>query len=209
MASKSCVVCFWISEGANIEGKTWNQWWKICKKHEHLIVPQPEETDWDMPTPKPRTDKDFERIKPEHLDEWIAGHIEEVRFEEAHEFKGLFAKTCEAVQFKLRLEGYNEPKYSRWYPFSYSEKANIYKTWILPLVDGAYEYFDFDIDLLKDARIKVMFGETVSDGKPYQNIKMVKANAPKIKYTGEPNQKMPKEELPTIQIGEEDESVPF
>lgn len=160
-----------------------------------------------MPIPKQKGKSDFERIKKEHLDEWICGHIEEVQYEAEHQFKGQFAKIGEAVRFKLRLEGYSEPKYSRWMTFSYSEKSHLYKEFVMPLVDGAYEYFDFEIKNLEKVRIKVMYCEDKYKDEVYQNIKLVKPLDGKISFDG------PQAEVPTIQLEganeKTEDEVPF
>ena len=124
---------------------------------------------------KPKSnDREFvqEAVKCE---EWIRAEVTEVKYEEAHEFGGQFAKTGEAVRIVFKLEGYAQPKSSRWLTFSYGEKSNLWLKFLKPLVPGAKPYMDFDIQELKGTKCKLMFTASDSDdGKTFYNIEMVR-----------------------------------
>lgn len=133
-------------------------------------------------------------------EEWIDAVIEDIKYEEAHEFGGQFAKTGEAVRFVFRLKGYQHPKMSRWLTFSYSEKSNLFNKFVKPLVRNAKPFFDYDIMALKGQKCRLMFSEDQGDnGQIYYNIEMVK-----------PQKDAPvADALPEIQIESTEENVPF
>lgn len=150
--------------------------------------------------PKQRGSDDYEKIKKEHIDNWVNAEIEDINHEPEHEFKGKFAKIGPAVRFKFKLEGYQYAHFSRWMAFSYHEKSQLFKTYLENLVDGAYPDFDFDLMKLKGMKLRLMYSETTNAGKTYQNITLVRTQNP-LKFEGAAI-----EPLPEIQL--EDES-PF
>ena len=145
-----------------------------------------------MPKPQRPENMEYEQVK---IDEWISGVIEDVQHEEKHEFTGQYAKIGPAVRFKFKLDGYQYPHYSRWMVFSYGEKANLYKKFLTPLVDGAYEWFDFEINNLKGMKVKLMYSETASNGKRFQNIELIRPALNKLKYDGKPQDALPEIQL--------------
>lgn len=134
-----------------------------------------------MPVPKTNGNDGgpYEQVA---IDEWITGVISDVIYEPEHQFTGLYARVGEAVRFKFKLDGYEKPHYSSWMTFSYSEKANLYKTFVSKLVEGAHEYFEFDIDLLRGMKVKTMWTEVKKGDKVYQSISMIKPNGQTIRY---------------------------
>src|ERR1700690_826324 len=98
---------------------------------------------------------DFERV-PKYED-WINGEIEDVTLEEEHEFKGKFAKTGAAVRFKFKLDGCEYAHFSNWMSYSYSEKSNLFKKYLCGLVEGAQPNMDFDLDRLKNLKVRTMW----------------------------------------------------
>lgn len=92
------------------------------------------------------------------LNDFIAGTIEMIQYDEKHFFKSS-GKTGSAVRFKFNLFGYQYPKYSRWMTFSYNEKSNLYQKYIFPLIEGAKPNMDFDLDGLIGMEIKILWAE--------------------------------------------------
>lgn len=130
--------------------------------------------------PSPRAKTDFEQVV---VDEWITGEIEEIKYDLEH--KSMYEgkeRIRAAVRFKFKLDGYDFPHYSRWLTFNYSEKSNLYKEFLTPLVEGAKPDIEFDLDQLKDMKIKTMW--TQND--EYQNLKMIRPLNKKVVPTGEP-----------------------
>lgn len=139
--------------------------------------------------PPPREKTAFERV-PKY-DEWISGVINDIEYDAAH--KSTYAgeeKIRPAVRFKFGLEGCNFPKRSKWLTFSYGEKANLYKNFISVLVDDAEPDMDFDLDELKDFKIKTMWSE---DGE-YDNLTMIRPLGEK--YGAVTEKKAKEEEVP-------------
>ncbi|MGQ9570188.1 MAG: hypothetical protein ACUVWN_04630 [bacterium] len=109
---------------------------------------------------KPAVKKiDFEKVK---TGEFIPGEIANIQYDLNHKFKGFSGKPdveTEAVRFVFRLEGYEHKHYSRWMKFSYMEKANLYKKYLVKLVEGIQPDADFDLDALKGMRVKTIWKE--------------------------------------------------
>lgn len=105
--------------------------------------------------PPPREKMEYERVKS---NEWISGTIAEVEHDPMRKssFKGT-EKVGPMVRFKFALDGYQFPHYSRWMSLSYADKANLYKTFIVELVEDAKPYMDFDMELLRGLKIKTMW----------------------------------------------------
>ncbi len=125
---------------------------------------------------------DYEKVK---CDDFINGIIEEVQEEEQREFnwQGKVSK-CDAVRMKFKLDGYDYPHYSRWGKFNYGEKSNLYKKYLLPLVEGAEPVKDkdskfngFDIQQLAGMRVKTLWSE---NDKGYQSVETIRPLEGKI-----------------------------
>lgn len=135
--------------------------WKMCQKHKKEREA--------MKPPMPKFEQ--EEIL---VDEFVNGIITAIEYDENHEFKGQFAKVGPAVRLTFTLDGYEQPKKSRWFAFSYHEKAKLYQLIIKPLVPNAKPYMDFDMENLKGVKCKLMFSRTESEGKVFFNLDMVK-----------------------------------
>lgn len=165
---------------------------KLCKNHEKEKEMKP----------KQNGNKDMV-IEPVPCDEFLGAVISDVKYEEAHNFTGQFARVGEAVRIQFTLDPINgkpfeHPKYSRWMSFNYDEKSNLFKNYIKPLVKDAKPYMDFDITNLRGTRCRLMFEESQNDeGKKFYNVTIVKSEKGKSVET-----------LPIIQLDHEDE-VPF
>lgn len=115
--------------------------------------------------------REFEKVE---VDTWINGVITEIIYDMKHAFKN---SEGPAVKIKISLVGYKFPKTTPWMLFSYAKKSNLYILFIEPLVEGAYEYMNFDLDQLKDAQVKIMFEQKGE----YQNILRIRPLESKIK----------------------------
>lgn len=131
--------------------------------------------------PPARAKLDFEQVK---VDEWINGEIEEIKYDQEHKstFEGK-ERVRPAVRLKFKLEGYNYPHYTRWLTFNYSEKSNLYKNFLLPLVEGAKPDIEFDLDELKGMKIKTMWSQV----EEFQNLAMIRPMDKKVMPSGEPS----------------------
>lgn len=115
--------------------------------------------------------REFEKVA---VDEWIEGTISEIQYDTKHAFKN---SEGPAVKIKIALVGYKFPKTTPWMLFSYSKKSNVFSLFVEPLVEGATEYMNLDLDVLKDFKVKVMF-EAKGE---YQNIVRVRPLNGKVK----------------------------
>ncbi len=128
--------------------------------------------------PPPRTKMEYERVDTQ---DWTLGVIEEIQREENRETGYKDKETGEplirdCIRFKFKLEGYHYPHYSGWMTFGYGEKFNLFKKYILALVDKAQPDMDFDLERLKNFPVKIMW---VNNG-DYQNVEMVRPAGAKI-----------------------------
>lgn len=142
-----------------------------------------------LPPPRPKIA--YEQVI---VDEWIKGTISEIEYDMEHKsmFKGV-EKVGPAVRIKLTLDGYKFPKSSGWMAFVYAAKANLFKTYISQLVNDARTDMKFDLDLLKDMPIKVMFVQNDE----YQNVSQIRPLGEKINANTEPAEDAPEaEEIP-------------
>lgn len=121
-----------------------------------------------------------ENIKYERVpkyDEWLPTVIENIEYNPAYKkvVKG-DELVYPAVRFKLKIEGCTYCRYSHWLRFSYNDKANLYKTFISTLVEGARPKMDLDLDVLKGMSIKTMWAQNGE----YDNLTMVRPASGKI-----------------------------
>lgn len=142
--------------------------------------------------------REFEQVE---VDIWLNGVIKDIQYDPEHKFKGKgYENEGPATRFMLQLNDYKDTKPSRWLYFNYGENSNLYKKWIIPLVEGAYKNMDLDLDHLKGMKIKVMY----SQNGEYQNLEMVRPLESKFILT---SQELPKTE--TEPPSPPDEEVPF
>lgn len=122
------------------------------------------------------TQREFEKVK---TDDFISGVLIDVKYDQAHEFKGKNPRTSPAVKFIFDLDGYKDKKQSNWMGFSYDEKSTLYQKYLVSLVESAKPYMDFDLDQLKGIEVKILYKDS-PDGK-YQNIDTIRPTKGKIK----------------------------
>lgn len=112
--------------------------------------------------------REFEQVV---VDEWLTGEIVDIQYEKEHEFTYKGNKSIgPAAKILIQLDGYRDKKSTGWWSFNYSEKSNLYKFFIHTLVEGASPNMDFDLDNLKNLRIKVMYTQNGE----YQNLMAVR-----------------------------------
>lgn len=116
---------------------------------------------------------EYERIKK--YDEWIPGEIEEIRLEENRltgfkDDKTGQPKFADQVRFKFKLEGHDYSHYSRWMTYSFGEKANLFIKYMKHLVEGAQPDMVFDLDLLKNFKIKTMW----TQNEDFDNLEQIR-----------------------------------
>ena len=137
--------------------------------------------------PKKYEKKDFEKVS---TGDFINGKIADIQYEEEHEFKFQGdIKIRPACRFVFELEGYKFKHYSRWLTFSYGEKTNLYKKFLVNLVLGAMPDMEFDLDNLKEMPIK-----TIWKGEEFQSIEVIRPLHEK--WTDSKVGELPNNELP-------------
>ena len=129
--------------------------------------------------------REFEQVK---VDEWLTGEIVDIQYEQEHEFTYKGVKSVgSAAKISIKLDGYKDKKSTGWWSFNYSEKSNLYKFFIQPLVDNAVPNIDFDLDVLKNLRIKVMYTQNGE----YQNLMAVRPAETKVLASSVPPKNEP------------------
>ncbi len=122
----------------------------------------------------PVQERNYEKVK---TDDFLPGMIEDVQYDKEHPFKYKGVEsTAFGVRFKFTLQGYKYPHFSRWMKFNYGEKANLYKKYLVPLVDGAKPEMDFDLDQLKGMKIKTLWSEKDD----FQNVETIRPAGKKL-----------------------------
>lgn len=123
----------------------------------------------------------YEKVQ---VDEWLAGHIEEVQYDEHRAYKAKdkatgewVEKTAPHLRFKFRLDGYQYPHYSRWLKCSTHEKSNLYSKFLKHLCPQ-YDCQDkvVDLDKLVGITIKTMW----ENNEDYQNITQIRGLDPTL-----------------------------
>ena len=140
--------------------------------------------------PPERPKVEFEKVV---VGEFLTGTIAKIDYDLEHRFsyKGQ-EKISPAVRFVFELDGYSYPKYSRWMYFSYGEKTNLYRKYLVKLVDGAKPDMDFDLDALVGMRVKTIWAE--QNG--FQYVELIQPEGKKISADATP------EEIPEIDLGD-------
>ena len=152
--------------------------------------------------PSKRDKDDFEKVA---IGEFITGIVEDVQYEKEHKFKYKDKeKISEGVRFKLKLDGYTFPHYSRWMLFFYGEKTSLFSKWLVKLVEGMTPESDFDLAALKGVPIKTIWSENGG----FQNIDNVFPLKGKIKVDAIASVHEETEESAEPHHGEEGEEEP-
>lgn len=120
--------------------------------------------------PKPKTE--YEKVP---TGEFVNGVIQEIQYDEKHVFKGADEPKA-GVRLKFTMQGCQFPHYSRWMTFGNSEKSKLYTDFIQPLVEGAKPYKDFDLEILKGMKVKMLW----VDNEEYQNLKLIQPLEAKV-----------------------------
>lgn len=132
--------------------------------------------------PKPTKKFEFEKV---NCNDWVNGEILDIQRDENHEVKfGAEPQLKDCVRFVFGLEGYQYKHYSRWMTFSYNEKANLYKKYLVNLVVGVFPDCDFDIEQLIGMKIKTMWQENKSANgmNTFQSIETIRPRENKIEW---------------------------
>jgi hypothetical protein len=118
---------------------------------------------------------------------YINGLIVKVKREENHLKKD--GTTADQVQIRYTVEGAKSERSTTWMTFSYSEKSNLYKMWVRPLVAGAFEYMEFDLQELEGMPAQFMFDEAFEEaGKMKQYLAKVIPQGSKLTPKSLPTQ---------------------
>lgn len=126
---------------------------------------------------------DFEKVP---TNDFVNAVIAEIEYDENHLFRGFATKDGKSIpdtircgaRFTFEIEGCKFPHKSRWMKLVYSKKAPVFKKYIMPLVEGAREYMDWDLDNLKGMRIKMLWRD---DGN-FQDIDTVRPRDRALAY---------------------------
>ena len=137
--------------------------------------------------------QDYERVP---VGEPITGIIEKVQYDEKHTFKafkeGADDTVCPAIRFKFKLDGCEYPHYSRYMKFNVGEKANLYKKYLVALIEGAVPDMDFDLDVLNGMKIIT----TWANNGDFQNLESIEPAEKKITLA---------DPIPTIDLDKQEE----
>lgn len=144
---------------------------------------------------------DYEKVT---IEDFTICTISDVVYDMEHTFKAFKTKenpnaedqVKPAVRFKFDVEGYQHPHYSRWMKFTLGEKANLYVKFVSQLVEGAEPDMDFDLDVFKGAKCKILWAEK----NDFQFPETVRPIGGKIKADAKP---------PTREPGVDDELDEF
>jgi hypothetical protein len=116
-------------------------------------------------------------------DDFVAGTIAEVQYEQDHVFKGFQGapdKTMTGVRFKFDLDGCEKPHYTKWMKFVWNEKSNLFK-FMNELVGGISEDVRIDVDCVKGMKVKTLW----STNGDWQNLDKIRPIGGKISYQNE------------------------
>ena len=115
----------------------------------------------------------------------VNGIIHEVQYDEKRIWKGYVNPETGAigkdtvfpgVRFVFDLDGCVYQHYSRWMKFNVGEQSNLYKKYLVNLIENAVPDMDFDLDELNGMRITTVWAD---DG-DFQNLESISSNGPKI-----------------------------
>ena len=124
----------------------------------------------------------FEKVA---IGEFVNGEIVDIEYDMIHTFKGYQGaedRVVPAARLVFELNGCKYPHRTRWMTFSYSEKANLYKNFILKLVENAQPDMDFDLDNNKFMKVKTLWAENNN----FQNLESIFPLEAKVKADAQP-----------------------
>ena len=117
---------------------------------------------------------EYEKIK---TDDFVTGEIKEIRYDLEHKFtyqgKEKINPACRIV---FKVDGYKFDHITPWMTFNLSEKSNLFKKYVSPLVDGATEYMEFDLDQLIGMKVKMLW----ADKGDFQHIETIRPLGDKV-----------------------------
>ena len=129
--------------------------------------------------PPQRNSTTFEKVA---IGEFIVGTIDKLEYDLEHKFKGFDGKEdriSPAIRFVFKLQGYEYPHRSRWMSFSVGEKSNLYKKYIIKLVNNAKPDMDIDLDAFLGMQVKTIWEENGD----FQNLESIYPIGPKLTIT--------------------------
>lgn len=138
---------------------------------------------------------EYEKVK---TDDFVTGEIKEIKYDMEHKFtyQGN-TKVAPACRIVFKVDGYKFDHGTPWMSFNLSEKSNLFKKYVLPLVAGAEEYMEFDLDQLIGMKVKMLW----ADKGDFQHIETIRPLGEKLV----PLNLMEKSDS----ISQTDEEVPF
>lgn len=77
------------------------------------------------------------------------------------------------VRIWFSLEGYKDEHPTRWMKFLYTERANLYKKYLVPLVQGMKPNIQWDIQDLTGMSVITYWNQQESNGTTYQHIETI------------------------------------
>ncbi len=108
---------------------------------------------------RPPKRDDFEKVS---IGDFIEGTIVDIEYDNEHKFKGFQGgedRISPAVRIVLELDGYKFPHRTSWMTFSYGDRTNLFTRYMVKLVEGAQKDMDFDLDNIKQMRVKTLWTE--------------------------------------------------
>jgi hypothetical protein len=130
--------------------------------------------------PPKQSSGDFEYERIPIYDDWVNGIIEDVTLKENHAFKGKFAKVGDAIRFKFKIDGCEYPHYSGWMSYNLGKKSDIFKKYLVGLVEGAQPDMAFDLDRLKGLKVKMIWKANGD----FDNLELIRPLGKKILPSG-------------------------
>lgn len=109
----------------------------------------------------------YEKIR---CGDFVNGFISEIKYDPEHKstWQGK-EKISSAVRIIFKLDGYEYPHGTPWMTFTYGDRANLYKKFMVKLVENAAPDMVFDLDLLKDMKVKTIW----EDNGDFQNLELI------------------------------------
>lgn len=116
------------------------------------------------------------------VEDFVIGVIEKIDYEKDHEFKSSFGDSVQdAVRLKFKIEGMKFLHPTRWMKFNYHKKSNLYKKYLVALVEGMKEYGDYDIMRLQGMKVKMLWKNDDEEGN-FQSLDTIRPADKKLPY---------------------------